>query len=357
MSADALSAPTAAEAPAIPAAVTQQAVQWLVRLQASGDAANLRQELQQDLQQWRAAHPDHEKAWQRLESFGRRLQGLPALHAPLAHEVLSNHKKAPCASRRKALKVLALMAAVGGSAWLACRDDLGEAMLADYMADYHTGVGERRMIVLADGTQVVLNAKTSIDVCFDDRQRLLRLICGEILVTTAHNPAHNPAHDPARGRSKETRPFLVETTQGRLRALGTRFSVRHAERRNQVALLQGAVEIDLDRGSARELVEAGQQRRFTQDRIEAAASVNDDVAAWVDGMLVAHEMPLGEFLAELARYRSGVLHCDAAIADLKISGIYPLADTDRVLDMVQRALPVEVRRTTRYWVRVVARTS
>jgi transmembrane sensor len=70
-------------------------------------------------------------------------------------------------------------------------------------------------------------------------------------------------------------------------------------------------------------------------------------------MLVAHDMPLAEFIGELARYRPGRLACDPAIAHLRVSGIYPLADTTQVLDMLTRTLPVDVRQTTRFWVSVV----
>ena len=69
-------------------------------------------------------------------------------------------------------------------------------------------------------------------------------------------------------------------------------------------------------------------------------------------MLVASGMRLDRFLAELGRHRPGLLHCDPAIAGLRVSGTYPLADTDRVLDMLRTTLPVEIRFMTRYWATV-----
>ncbi|WZB64613.1 hypothetical protein WJ970_28925 [Achromobacter xylosoxidans] len=44
------------------------------------------------------------------------------------------------------------------------------------------------------------------------------------------------------------------------------------------------------------------------------------------------------------------LACDPYVAGLRISGSFPLADTDRALAAVERALPVQVLRYTRYWV-------
>lgn len=43
------------------------------------------------------------------------------------------------------------------------------------------------------------------------------------------------------------------------------------------------------------------------------------------------------------------------VAELLISGSYPLADSERILDLLEIALPVRVRRFTRYWVSVEAR--
>lgn len=70
------------------------------------------------------------------------------------------------------------------------------------------------------------------------------------------------------------------------------------------------------------------------------------------GVLVAESMPLGDLVAELARYRRGILRCDPAVAGLRAIGIYSLRDTDRALDNLARSLPVSVRRLTPWWVTV-----
>ncbi|MGV2834146.1 hypothetical protein ACNPOQ_10385, partial [Pseudomonas shirazensis] len=80
-----------------------------------------------------------------------------------------------------------------------------------------------------------------------------------------------------------------------------------------------------------------------------------DRGAWVDGMLVAAQMRLADFLDELSRYRHGRLSCSEQVANLRISGSYPLDDSERILQMLEVALPVSVRRFTRYWVTVERR--
>ena len=187
------------EGPPVSEAVSLQAVQWLVALQ----ACEAGEDTQASWRRWRADHPDHERAWRHIEACGLHLRDLPA---PLAHGALQpRHSRAR--GRRQAMKLLALAAFTGSSAWWIQGGDWRE-----WSADHRTATGERQALTLADGTRIHLNTASAIDVRFDVSQRLLRLLGGEVLVTTASDP--------------QARPFLVETAQGRLRGGGPRGWVR-----------------------------------------------------------------------------------------------------------------------------------
>lgn len=313
-----------------PEAASLQAVEWLVRLQA-GDATL---EVEQAWRAWRGSDPENEQAWQHVEGCMARMRALPA---PLAHGTLARkpiHAQAN-AARRQSLKFLALLA-VGGGAWLAGGDEQARF----WLADYRTGTGELRHVVLDDGTRIALNTASSIDVRYDARQRLVTLLKGEIMVSTARDPAG--------------RPFLVQTAQGRLQPVGTRFAVRAGGDVTHLGVFAGAVDVmpRLAPGAVQRL-HPGQKTMFTAKRMGAIEALPAGADAWTTGMLVAHDMPLADFIGELARYRHGRLACDPAIAHLRVSGIYPLADTTQVLDMLTRTLPVDVRQSTRFWVSVL----
>ncbi|MNG23381.1 fec operon regulator FecR [compost metagenome] len=79
---------------------------------------------------------------------------------------------------------------------------------------------------------------------------------------------------------------------------------------------------------------------------------NPQADAWTRDMLVADDWRLGDFIAQLQRYRSGHLGCDPAVAALRISGAFHLGNTDTVLDNLTSTLPVRIRRFSRYWVSV-----
>jgi transmembrane sensor len=324
-----MSPPPATHAPVAPE-VAEQAVRWLVDLRGGTASESQRAAWVQ----WRRENPEHERAWQHIEEVNRRLQGAPGA---LARAVIGAPAKA---GRRRALKLLVLVAAGGASTWTA-RD---AAWVREWTADYRTRPGERLRVALADGSSVMLNGDSALDVSYDGSQRTLRLLRGEILVATAPDLGAAP------------RPFAVETRHGRLRALGTRFNVRLDSAGTSVAVFDGAVELrPAQRPDPPLVVGAGEQAVLTHTGYGRPAPLEEGAGAWVDGMLVAVGMPLERFLAELSRQRPGRLGCAPEIAQLRVSGTYPLADTDRVLAALERALPVQVKTFTRYWVSVVPR--
>jgi transmembrane sensor len=320
--------------PLIPLAVREQAVDWLVELQSELADDDTRRRWRQ----WHDANPVHALAWARVAAFGDKLHDLPS---PIAHATL---KGASAEARRHTLKTLALLIGVGGvgggAAWLANE----QVPWREWSADRRTAVGERANLILDDGTVVRMNADSALNIRYTASARTLRLLRGEILITTARDSAATIAGG--------ARPFSVDTAEGNARALGTHFTVRQLEGRSAVAVLHGAVEIRPAGGATAVRLDAGRQAAFTRAGVGPLVAADDAVTAWTDGMLVAQDMPLPEFLAALDRYRPGHLRCAPSAARLTVSGTYPLADTDKVLDMLQATLPVTVRRYTRYLVTV-----
>ena len=311
------------ERPALDPSILDEAADWLMRLsEGSLDAEH------QEWERWRVSSPDHRQAWARAELLLSKLQGLPPTLAMRSLDRPSHP------GRRAVLGKLASLLALAPLGW-------GSWQLNDWQqwaADYRAAVGERRDLTLNDGTLVTLNTDTAIDVHFDQYQRLLLLRRGEILVQTAPDP------------SPVARPFLVETREGRMQALGTRFVVREQTGQTCLAVLEGAVRIQL-KGSGEQVIEAGQSSRFTAQAIDPRKPVDKALLAWTQGMLMADNMRLADFVNELSRYRNGVLRCDPAIANLRISGAFPISDSRRTLNMLAQTYPIRVNaRLGDYWI-------
>lgn len=306
--------------------VARQAAHWLTLAHAG--QMSVRQ--QQDCQRWRAASAEHERAWQRVVQMQNQLGLLPA---EMAMGALNRE-------RRMALKHLLVLAAtlpVGYAAQqLVSRQQ--------WLADSRTGIGEWRDLRLADGSHLFLNSDSAVDVLFSREQRLIRLRRGEILIDSGKDSGH--AHQ---------RPLRVETAQGVMQALGTRFSVRRLDDQAAtcLAVFEGAVRIRSAAGTT--TLTAGQQTRFSANTLGAIAPANEFATSWTRGQLVADSLSLSEFLGELGRYRPGWLRCDPAVADLRISGTFQLANTDAILAALPHTLPVRVEQRTRYWVSISGR--
>lgn len=312
-------------------AVILRASEWMARL-GSDDASEADRAA---CARWRAEHPKHELAWSRLNDCDGRFRSLPR---DVARHALREAASGTRPGRRRALQLLGLGVMLGGVAYAVRGSDAWQLATAGH----GTRTGDIRDITLPDGTRVVLASASAIDVRFDDTERLLILRTGQILVTTAPDPAPN------------ARPFRVRGRDGVVQALGTRFSLRQDDASSSVAVFEGAVEVrPTYAGGSVMRVDAGQGAIFNADRVQAPEAVPDSDAAWTRGMLVADNLRLADLVAELARYRSGHLRCDPAVADLRVNGIFSLRDTDRALHNLTLALPVAISRHTRYWVTVV----
>lgn len=306
--------------------VAEQAVHWLMEMQ----QGPLNPRKQAAWQQWLDAHSEHQRAWEQIQRVNQRLRGMPS---PLAHAALNAPKSN---SRRQALKLLLILGAGSAVAW-GLRQ---QHVLPPLTADYRSPIGQRRKVQLADGSQLQLNTGSAVDVHFNGQQRLIRLLEGEILLTA--KPGNAPLH--------------IVTAQGLLSAQAARLNVRQFNDHTQLAVFDGHVDIKPNTYDGLPLtVENARQINFTRKGWDTARPTDAGSGAWADGMLVAAHMRLEDFLAELSRYRRGQLNCDPQVANLLISGSYPLDDSERILDLLQVSLPVKVRRFTRYWVTVEAR--
>lgn len=323
------------------ARVLDEAAEWLMRLHDSGATDADRAACER----WRQADPQHALAWERAERLLGKLGGLPAALAMPALDRPRSHR----AQRRATVARLAALLAVAPAGWLAWQAWYA-ADQRGWGADLRTATGERRTEHLADGSRLLLDTASAVDIRFDGALRLLTLRQGAISIETAADTA------------TPHRPFVVDTAHGRLRALGTRFTVRQEGGRAdggpvRLAVTEGAVEVTL-RGAASPalVVQAGQQTVLRAGEVTSPQPLQPEATAWTHGMLMADAMPLAAFCAELSRYRPGLLQCAPEVRALRVSGSFPLGDTDRTLTMLASTYPVDVQTRMRgYWITVVAR--
>ena len=320
----------AAESKPLDAAIIREAARWLVRLH-SGEAGPADHAA---FERWRAGSPEREIAWQRAQRLTQQFNAVPAaLGVPLL-------TREPPVNRRTVLRTLVAVGfAAPAAAWL------GYHVSNRQTGAYRTAVGESQDLVLADGSQVLLNTDTGMDVRYSDAARVVQLRTGEVYVRTAADRA--------------ARPFYVETPQARLQALGTRFVVRQRDGRDamtELTVLEHRVAVTLANGGSTRVFNAGESVRFTAQGfllgdLPAAAPLRAGTApGWTRGVIEADNMRLDALLAEVARYRRGVVRCDPDVAGLRVSGVFRLKNTDALLAVVANTLDLRVVTRTSYWV-------
>ena len=299
------------------------AAHWYARLQ----SPNASESDREDWRTWLQQSHSHRLAWHEVEQVQGTMASVPG-------DVAAPALRTAALSRRKLLRQLGMFAIavpIGAVAWRYQPWHI-------WQAQYVTATGERLEQRLADGGVLILNTATQVDVEYRDSIRLVRLHEGEIFIETAPD--------------LHSRPFVVITPQGRVEALGTRFAVRTESDISTVTVFESAVRIALADSPDTQDIRAGQKLAFDRNAIGQLTKATRFGTSWASGNLVVVDMPLRELLDELSRYRPGLLSCSDDIADLKISGAFPVNDTDRALTAITQSFPVQQLRLTRYWVRM-----
>lgn len=312
-----------------PERLIDDAIQWLVLMQ-SGLATDAER---RNYQHWRNQDPRHEQLCSQLEAR------LDIFHAPIARSVgaalLQRTLNAP-SSRRKVLHGAVLGA--GGLLLGAMLLKQRSTPFAELTADFHTGMGQRQVLTLADGSELRLNAQSAANVDFDPQRRVLRLLDGEVIVSLSKDPR---------------RPFFVETAQARINILGSRVLVREREGQGHVAALSGAVEIAARNGERLQL-DAGHEVSYDAFSFGAVGLSRGSATAWVDGLLELRDTPLSEVVDAIRPYRRGVLRLDPAVAHMRVSGLFRLDRPEQILDTLANTLPIRIARRTELWVTISA---
>ncbi len=305
----------------------EEAAAWLVRM----DNQTLGVEELQALDRWCNTSPEHTRIWMTACELNRHFSRLPN---HLARPVLTRERL----SRRTLLKSLA---GAGVLIPLGISGALNQPW-KPLLAMHRTQVGERRSITLEDGSKLLLNTDTALDVHYDGHQRLVQLYKGEVLARSAAGQ----------------RPFAITSPAGTAITLNTDSSVFALRcfgqtsvltvKRPSIKVIPAAIEPGYS--ATESFVHSRQQCRFNANNIEWIAEAPKGSLAWRRGELIVERWPLEQVLAELARYRPGILRCDSEVADIRVSGVFQTGKTDQALDVLAALFKLQITRITPYWV-------
>ncbi|WP_409300381.1 DUF4880 domain-containing protein [Pseudomonas sp. KCJK8993] len=314
----------------VPPQVLEQALHWWVCLQSGQDDAGQAAACEA----WRQADPQHELAWQRLAGLGSGLRdstaSLPAAQTRQLLQTRGNH------SRRTLLKGLTGLGLLAASGW-SVRERI---LLPELFSDYRTGTGQRRQLQLAPSIDLQLDTRTAVDIETDAVGRHLRLNSGRLLLSLGSlTPVQIHTADAWVVPAPLTRLMVSIGLPGRMAT--------------QVQVIAGHA--TLKRPGDNDLVlDGNQQVRIHATNNDPVHPLPASASAWTQGQLIAERMPLAEVLAELDRYRPGILRCADEVAMLRVSGAFSVDRPEASLELLARTLPIRIQRVMGYWATVVA---
>jgi transmembrane sensor len=312
---------------------TDQAAVWFARQRtgpwSQADAA--------EFAAWLKADPSHTAAWASFERLWGHLETVRDDPKLLAIRERARGNLARHQALRRTWRVSAVIAAslvVVVSVWWNVRQgpmpparppSLAQAKPGALPAlalirDVSTDIGERSLLVLADGSKVTLNTMSAVHADYMGRERRVTLVRGEAFFDVARD---------------STRPFIVTAGARQIIAVGTAFDVRLQDRQVKVTLVEGRVRIVraadptagvtqpaqpastvmLEAGSALVTQEGGadQVRHFDAAR----------ATSWRTGKLVFDGERLADVVDEMNRYsREKLVIGDPALEGRKVSGVF-----------------------------------
>ena len=304
----------------------EAAILWMVRLQ-SGEVSAAEQ---QAFDAWQAADPRHASAFERLAgglAIARRSpwQGRPS--GPMLQAL-----EAP-SSRRSFMRNSLALGGLALSVGLLARAGLLPWSLP---GDLQTGTAQRRDWQLADGSRLQLNARSRVATAFSTQRRDLRLYQGELVLELAADP---------------TRTFHLSSQQGLVSASSGRLLLRQQGDSTRLITLSGAARLTPANG-VQQIIEPRRSVLFDQTSILQQAPMSRRDTAWLDGWIEARNEPLAQIIETVRAYRRGIVRLDASLANLAVSGLYPLDNSDQTLEMLQQQLPIRVTRYSPYWIEI-----
>ncbi|WP_337056866.1 FecR family protein [Pseudomonas sp. USHLN015] len=288
------------------------ATRWYVRLQNPQLSASERM----DFRHWLDSEPANAEAFQAVERLWQKL-GEPARQ--LAGD--GWHRRRPV--RRQRWPALAAACVLGLAVGTLFWRDPG--LLQRYAADYASAPGTQQQLTLADGSHVLLDADSALDLHFSPGERRVTLLRGRAWFDVSHDA---------------NRPFVVESPGLRTRVLGTAFAVDAAGQTERVTVSRGRVEV---RGTAADSLVTlvpNQQASLDGTGLHGPETVNSDRAlAWQRGLLIFDRASLGEVLDSLQHLgHPPVVLLDEGLRNQRISGTFRASDPHAVLSALSTEL-------------------
>ena len=321
--------------------IEAEAATWVAQLDSRGEnGIDL-----DELSAWTAQSPQHSEAFERMATLWLGADVLDKLNYMDDAEEVRTHLNHRRTFARWATSIAASLV-VGASVWLTHGIGAPEGVQT---AAYATAVGEQQTITLADGSSVVMNTNSNIEIDLSETKRQITMVKGEAHFDVAHDPGH---------------PFVVYARDGIVKAVGTAFTVQlHAET-VEVTVSEGVVAIltppdetardDVTDIAIEDLtpiaaLTVGDSAVIEEEMIDHVIRMSEDdldrKLLWRGGFLAFAGEPLSTVVADVSRYTDILIEIDdPQLEHMPIGGYFKVGEVEDMLDSLEASFGVSVNR-------------
>ena len=336
--------------------VKAEAGAWIARR----DTRGLSVAEQDEFNAWLRTSAMHSEEYERLASVWGRLDGLDELnYLEEAGEQVVSENIVPFYRRRTIVAAIAASLVAIVAAPVAYQATIGAVPTQEGV--FSTALGEQDTIELVDGSTMVLNTDSVVEVSLMRDSRTLRLLRGEAHFDVAEN---------------KKRPFAVYAGDGVVKAVGTAFTVHLREAsRVEVTVTEGRVQLlsqlsapsSEDSATAEPLTEpliemaAGENALFRQKTLERIEELPSEELSrklsWRRGLLAFKGELLPEAVAEIGRYTDFRIEiADPTLEELPIGGYFKVGEVEGFLRALEASFDIGVERLGENHVRLYLKT-
>lgn len=271
--------------------IQQEAIRWYTRMrEAAADAPE-----RSRFEAWLLMDVRHQHAYRLVEQTMEDFSSLQRVEQ--LHDAMRQKRYFEQSSKKKTLSKLgsglATLLLCCGLSWLALTQYQTWQLQPVSQETQVTAIAQMSKRTLADGSKVIANANTRLEIAFYRHQRVVNLVKGEAIFEVAKD---------------SQRPFIVQTKLANVRVVGTRFAVNLLTKTVRISVDHGIVVVTDANGQHALTLQAGQVAEVGQQAPHLVKRNAEDAFAFTRKLVIFDQADMFEVAETLSRYRQPPIH-------------------------------------------------
>jgi len=240
---------------------------------------------------------------------------------------------------RQALRIAAILVLA-----LAISFSAAKIILAPNEITQIAAKGEKKEILLEDGSIIVLNSNSSITYPEEFGQTRNIKLSGEAYFKVFHD---------------ERKPFIVQTHDVKVKVLGTSFDINsYNHRQTKVSVLTGKVEVTSPTGKKVHIIKNQEADLIGKSNFEISQEDSQERIAWTSNIIILKNTTLAETAKIIENwYNVDITFEDPALQNLTISGKFKDEKLENVLESIAFLKQLQINYTTKNHIVIRRKTS